>query len=326
MTADHIRLPFAFAPLMAVNALCAQSVCDSLQIIAINHAPFTDTAMQVTVLNQSTELFGYPRFSLVNEQGDTLAQESVNFFGIGWSEQDHRLDRLPGTAPPDNPFTGTLVLDYFTGNGGQQCTFSMLDVPLCPPSCETMQVFLYAQFGTLVTSSFPWTMSDSLGVTVAQGTLSIHADSLQQDLDTFCLTTGSYVLHITQPNPSGVEFVFGVTQQSFLVNGPSGLLQVGGSADLAFDYYPACIDPDMSVEEESANPPVISYNGQLLTISDPQQRPLGEVYLLDITGRCVRRSSTQAFTTTLDLSDVARGILVIQLPSHASAAARVLVH
>ena len=65
--------------------------CDSIFIHSV--APNT-TGIQIEVLtsNHSLDIMSYPGFILLAENGDTIAVEEVNYFGIGWNEQIHILN------------------------------------------------------------------------------------------------------------------------------------------------------------------------------------------------------------------------------------------
>ena len=78
------------------------TACDSLQIASVRWQAFTDTVIVVHVFNNSSTLFDYPNFVLFDENGDTLAVETVNFFGIA-NESYHILQVhqvVPCPAPP----------------------------------------------------------------------------------------------------------------------------------------------------------------------------------------------------------------------------------
>ncbi len=82
------------------------TACDSLIIDHVQWSAFSDTAVQVHVFNNSTTLFDYPGFVLL--QGtDSLARETVNYFGIA-GESYHTLALVDGATVPTSPFQGQL--------------------------------------------------------------------------------------------------------------------------------------------------------------------------------------------------------------------------
>lgn len=294
----------------------AQSSCDSLQILAIQYAPFTDTAMQVIVMNETSELFGYPQFSLINEAGDTLVTESLNFFGIGWNAPSvHRMDLRPGQELPETPFTGTLSLTYFTGDGTPTCIFPIEDEPLCPQeTCTPFQVFLYnnAPVTELVTDVFPWNIMNEENEIVASGSLQIDALDQQQAMEEACLPPGQYMMNIEQNGSAGITFTIGVTQNAFMQNGPMDTLMADGSITMPFTYYPVCVGIGMSIEESEPSAPLIALNDRMMQISDRNGSQLGRIMIFDPAGRAMRTITTSASIATIDLSGEAAGVYLLR--------------
>jgi hypothetical protein len=59
------------------------------------------------VKNTNIDIISYPGFIMFNSNGDTLAKELVNYFGIGWTYQLHELNII---NPIDLPLNGYLEL------------------------------------------------------------------------------------------------------------------------------------------------------------------------------------------------------------------------
>jgi hypothetical protein len=102
--------------LIAVIALLSSSTqsqnlpaCDSL---IINCCTFTTNppAFTIQVSNYSSVLFDYPGFILFDSNLDTIAKETVTYFGISVGPQPHTLNIV---APLVLPFSGFLNL--YTG-------------------------------------------------------------------------------------------------------------------------------------------------------------------------------------------------------------------
>jgi hypothetical protein len=72
----------------------AATACDSLILASVQGSPFSDSLLTVHVFNSTSTLFDYPGFILLDGDGDTLAQEVVNYFGIG-QETWHSLAVSP---------------------------------------------------------------------------------------------------------------------------------------------------------------------------------------------------------------------------------------
>jgi hypothetical protein len=93
--------------------------CDSL---VIECCSFDVTQNTVTLIasNYSSYLFDYPGFILYNSEMDTVAIETVNYFGIS-TQQPHALDII---YPFSLPFNGILEL-YVLFYDSLTCTFEV---------------------------------------------------------------------------------------------------------------------------------------------------------------------------------------------------------
>ena len=83
-----------------------QFSCDSVQISSIQLSAVNPT-IEVVVKNSNFDIISYPGFIMFNSNGDTLAKESVNYFGIGWTYQLHELNII---NPINLPLSGYLEL------------------------------------------------------------------------------------------------------------------------------------------------------------------------------------------------------------------------
>lgn len=81
--------------------------CDSLVISCCVFDSLGSSTISIYVANPSSELFDYPGFILLDDNMDTIAKETVNYFGIGVWPQAHTMTFL---APLTLPFSGTLEL------------------------------------------------------------------------------------------------------------------------------------------------------------------------------------------------------------------------
>ena len=84
--------------------------CDSVFIKCCDFNVITPNTITIQAANHSPYLFDYPAFVLMDGNQDTIAKETVNYFGIGNVFQAHHLDII---TPPQLPFDGELLL--FTG-------------------------------------------------------------------------------------------------------------------------------------------------------------------------------------------------------------------
>jgi hypothetical protein len=92
--------------------------CDSVFIDCCSFNTVTSNTVTIEVSNYSSNIFSYPGFILFTTNMDTIAIETVNYFGIGWN-QIHSLNII---HPFDLPFEG--ILELHTGfYENQVCTF-----------------------------------------------------------------------------------------------------------------------------------------------------------------------------------------------------------
>lgn len=95
-----------------------QFSCDSVQISSIQLSTVNPT-IEVVVKNSNIDIISYPGFIMFNSNGDTLAKESVNYFGIGWTYQLHELNIINPINLPLNGYLELHALFYDT----LVCTF-----------------------------------------------------------------------------------------------------------------------------------------------------------------------------------------------------------
>ncbi len=103
-------LLFVFMSYTGLSYAQDQDNCDQLAVLfhGVLHTKETNQLI-FEVSNQiyTGTLYNYPGWVLLNEQGDTIAKESVTYYGIGLNFQVHRLDILKEIR---FPFVGYLQL------------------------------------------------------------------------------------------------------------------------------------------------------------------------------------------------------------------------
>jgi hypothetical protein len=87
--------------------------CDSLVIQCCDFNSLGPNTLTITVYNNSSYLFDYPNFILFNTAMDTIAKETVAYFGISTGPQQHTMDIV---VPIVLPFNGTLNLYTMFGD------------------------------------------------------------------------------------------------------------------------------------------------------------------------------------------------------------------
>lgn len=192
-------LPF----LLLFSSLFAQDPCDDVDITSVQYSPFTDTVIIVELINNSVAGFPYPGFVLINANGDTVAKEDVDLFGIG-QESLHRLNVIPGVQDPLSNFVGDLEL--YTGFYDVFACSWDLNQSLCAAEpCDSLIIGLDNWGGALVVGDFEWTVRDESNSIVETGqfTMNVNPQYWRHGL---CLEPGeySYTLEaLTQPSGGG---------------------------------------------------------------------------------------------------------------------------
>lgn len=185
------------------SIVLAQDPCDDLNFLSIQYSPFTDSVVVISVENNSSELFDYPGFVLINSNGDTVAKEVVNYFGIG-SQSVHSLEVRAGVQDPLQNFVGQLQL--FTGFFSDQACSWDLDQSLCASEpCDSLIIGFQNWGGALVLGDFAWSVLDSNDVVLESGTFNMDTQ-LQYWQHGLCLTPGAYryaLLALGEPSGGG---------------------------------------------------------------------------------------------------------------------------
>lgn len=119
MKLNILILTILLSPIF-INAQNAPA-CDSVFIDCCTFDSPEENTIGILVSNYSSDIFSYPGFILFTENMDTMAIETVNYYGIGWS-QTHILNII---HPIALPFEG--VLELHTGfYDTQVCSFPIL--------------------------------------------------------------------------------------------------------------------------------------------------------------------------------------------------------
>lgn len=285
---------------VAVKPAKAQlSACDSVNIVNVEYWPFADSVIAVYVNNQSSTLFGYPGFILFDANGDTVAKEIVNYFGIGPFDQVHLLQVKPGVQVQES-FNGTLELwSGFYSN--LECTFNK-QIELCPDStCTELFISLANTGGAMAIATFTWDIKNLAGTVLYSGTMDLNTTQ-QNDLDSLCLPYGSYTIEFNSAQqPMGQVFASTYTD-IFYPGGPGAQFMVNNTI-LNLDFYEACFDPN-SIDESSNSLNIQAYSSNnTLYISNLSGKEIGEIFIYDSIGRLIIQEKSQNAKTEIDLSN-----------------------
>ncbi|MBL0128123.1 MAG: hypothetical protein IPP83_11850 [Flavobacteriales bacterium] len=305
---------FAPSPQHQFTVVGSGSPCDLVDIVSVQWQAFTDTAIVIHVQNNNPDvLFDYPNFILFDANGDTLAKETVNFFGIA-GESWHMLRVQDDAMIPNAPFNGTLELwTFFTDV--LSCTWS-LPIDLCPPApCATLIPMIQNFGGALTIGTYSWSISDD-GGEAASGIFEMTAQ-LQFDSDTICIPPGNYGM-VVIPNdpPTGGNPVFNVSTEGW-ISGPSQPVTWALPVVMPFTFYEHCIDGTNAVVEipTAATLNVLVQDGALL-IRRSDARALGAVKLYDALGKVLFTSTATSNTLTIPVGGITTGIVLVQVGDH----------
>lgn len=300
---------FAPSPQHQFVVVGAGSPCDSVQIESVRLHAFTDTAIVVHVFNNSSLLFDYPNFVLFDEDGDTLAVETVNFFGIA-GESWHILNVHPGATIPNTPYYGALHL--WTGFTTELACEWLPFIDLCPPEpCATLIPTVQNTGGALAIGSYSWSIFDEDFAVVANGTFTM-TDVMQYDADTICLAPGQYQMACYgQQPPTGGAPVFNVSTVGW-VAGPSQAVSFDLPALMPFSFYLPCADGTNGIAEVSQPGVAVRMVGSDLVLRRLDGLPLGDVGLWDAQGRMVQQASSSTSEVTLGMGAEARGLYLLR--------------
>jgi hypothetical protein len=302
---------FAPAPQHLFMVIGSGSSCDGLELVSIQWHALTDTAIMVHVLNTNVigELFDYPNFILYDANGDTLAMESVFYFGIG-AESWHRMDVQNGSSIGSSSFSGTLEL--WTGFTTTLACSWALDFDLCPPPpCTTLIPNIQNLGGALTFGTFDWgIVSDS--ILVASGSFTL--DAVQQtDADTLCLPPGSYSMLIS--GNGGV--VGGQPYHGITVPGGIGTDVVPSNVQqpipIDFVFYSPCIDPTLSTGEPEQLPGVHLSPRSGGFVLYRQASLLGRIMIYDAQGRLLHQRTSASDREDIDTTGWPSGIHFVEV-------------
>ncbi len=286
------------------------SPCDGLDIVSIQWHAFTDTAIVVHAQNNNgSEIFDYPNFILFDANGDTLAVEIVNFFGIG-TDSWHVLRVHDDAVVPNAPFTGTLELwTLFTQV--LACSWE-LPVDLCPPPpCATFMPTIQNLGNGLAIGTYSWSIFDADFGLAASGQF-LLTEQVQYDSDTICLPPGAYQM-TAYPNdlPTGGQPYFSVVAPGF-ISGPSMALPWDLPVLMPFSLYLPCADGTNGVTEQHATSVNVQQVGDHLRVWNNTGAPLGNLVLLDAQGRVRYTDRLQASEAQLTVGTMAAGMYVLR--------------
>ena len=95
--------------------------CDLVNISSLD-LNTQNQSLELTVITDASYMYPYPSFMLMNENGDTLAQEQVYYYGLSDYETIHSLEILTDF----NTWNNNLILNLYSGfNELLECSFEV---------------------------------------------------------------------------------------------------------------------------------------------------------------------------------------------------------
>lgn len=289
----------------------AQSPCDSVNILSMNYDAMHKDSIELVINNQSSTFFNYPNFLLLNAADDTIAYETVNFFGLGNYDQGHILKIEPPFS--SNTITGGKLL-LKTGFGDSlECIFTR-DFELCNEACSELIVSLQST-GTIVsTETINVSVTDSMSNVVYFE--SFVLDSLEFfKYDSLCLTPGAYTIEFDQLDSNSTTLFFGLNT-FFLSTGING----NSSADNTTQHF---IIWERCLHTQIINPPnavdhlnALSENfyamvaNQTLHLNSNENELIEQIALYDLSGRLVLEKAPNTSATAMNVSHLQHGIYI----------------
>ncbi len=287
------------------------AACDSLALVSIQWHAFNENEIMVHVNNYNfNQIFDYPNFILFDANHDTLAVETVNFFGIA-GDSWHMLQVNEGMIIPSGSFAGSLELwTLFTTVLACEWT---LPIDLCPPPpCATLIPTIQNLGGGIPIGTYEWTIYDSDFLVASSGQFELGF-GMEYDADTICLAPGSYTMVVT-PNdqPTGGAPVFSVAIGGF-ISGPSQGVTWETPVPMPFDFYLPCADSGNGIATSVSQSGLSAVQfGSDLNVQRINGQPLGNVELFDAQGRVCFQTSVQANTASIPVQEFGSGIFLLR--------------
>lgn len=311
ITMKHL---FPFFLFLISSTAFAQTACDSLDIISVQYSPFTDSVIVVSVENHNANIiFDYPGFVLINTNGDTVAKETVNYFGIG-QQSVHHLAVRPGVQNPLENFNG--VMQLYTGFYSDFACEWTFNESLCTPNeCDSIILAFENWGGALVLGDFSWSLLDSMEAVVDSGTFTMEAQEQHWE-KRFCLPKGMYSYNlIALGDPTGGGPTMTATAGSWY-NSPT-IQQYfawfdNDSSTLEIPFYTNCIGTQSpsGMEETTKETIEIFRNGNSLSVRSA--KPMQQVELYAVDGKLIGAFATKSNLVNLP-SELPPGLYFVRV-------------
>lgn len=289
--------------LLSLN-LQAQTICDSLEY-EVKFSAFNDSLIVLKLNNRSSELFDYPSFFFVDNQGDTIGFERANSFGIG---TDYRTSieiqaaflgqkNLAGKFEVWKNFDDTLMCSYTDS------------FRLCPKdTCHLLYPSVSNLGGALADGNIEWNLFQGSQKQLT-GNLILSNPSQQMDEDTICIRSGEYRLEYAAAAPTGGQVYAAVASSDGYSRKESPLSSF--AAIINISLYESCVQSPNAIEIPLPEHSFKAWANQnvLNVISGDQDQPYR---ILNMKAQIVRefRQSQESFE--IELNTLSSGPYLLQ--------------
>ncbi len=285
----------------------AQTACDSLDI-KVSYAAFHDSLVSVSVTNSSSGFFSYPAFVLYNGNGDTVAKEDPNLFGIG-PASSHILNLYTG-MPQNNSFNGTLEL-YTNFFDSLNCSYQQI-FTLCPDSLLPLIVFLGNSGGATTTGTVLFEIINTTTQGVSTGILELTSSN-QHDEDTVWIAPGNYMLQLNQINLTpGGQKSYGLKTEEYSQMGLGWTYNSTTDTTMLFSFFGKCSLPTSVNTIASSAPITVSVYQNKLTVVSPDNHRIEKLALFSTDGKVVKLATGNTTSLVVDLNDLVPGLYIVQ--------------
>src|SRR6185295_10924161 len=118
---------------------------------------------------------------------------------------------------------------------------------------------------------------------------------------------------VSDPGPTGGQLQFGLTRSMFLSPGVQAPYQQDGQTDvLPFDFFAPCADGTNVIAERTPMPFTLALDGSMLQVRSTDGAALGQLDVLDLHGRPIRRVKSDTGSINIDLTGEAAGAYLVR--------------
>ncbi len=281
--------------------------CEGLEITSIMYEAFGDSLIEVHVTNAGPGLYSYPGFILYNGNGDTVAIETVDLFGIG-EVSTHRLSIHPDADQTIPSFGGSLQL-WTNFYDSLNCTFPV-EVELCPPACATIIPYVTNLGGAITNNTFTYTISGPDGE-MATGEL-LLADELQSDTDTICLPPGEYTMQVEAGSGPGAGQPWAGVLTPGNFGGPQQPM-ASPPVQIEFSFYEQCTEIIDVIDGPRDHSGLRFRQTVDQLLIEREDGPIGTIVLMDAKGAILRAEDASGSQAQITIGDLAAGVYILKI-------------